>query len=161
MTNDSISYYYKKKTVVLSAVFIFMPLIVLMMLFIRLSPGFSQGGRSLAALLPLVALMLPLVLLILTLPTLVRDIFNLLTKKPAFKLTPDWLVDNFDRRKYKWTDIESIAHTEKKVKLGTGSTAIVFNNKKKTLTVPDIRIEGDAADFVRDLNSYLKKYGKR
>jgi len=152
MTNVKKDYPYARKTVLLSALFMFLPTVVLTMVFIRM-----YQVKPVYALAPA----LPLALIFSALPQLLRDIFNLFSHKPAISLTPDYLVSNIDRRRYKWSDIKTISYKVSKRKTTNGYTEVTFTNNSKPLQIPKLRIAGEPTDFVSDLQAYHKQYARR
>jgi hypothetical protein len=104
---------------------------------------------------------IPLLLILFALPSYIRQIYFLIINKPAIILTEQFLIDNQNMGKYKWSDIKEITY---RFNTGTGRTqlggyaAIILNDSDTTIQIQLGGIKCKRVEFMNTLIDYHKKW---
>src|SRR6478735_7206774 len=145
MSSTDIKYYFSKKTLFFSTLFIVVSVTVLGYLTLKIYPE-----NHLFALAPA----LPLFLFLFILPQQIREIYYYVVSKPALILTKDCLIDNANGHIYNWADIKKITYRRNKGKAPGGHTAIFLKSEEQAIEIPHIRIKCKTTPFIRSLIDY-------
>ena len=95
-----------------------------------------------------------------SLPRHISFLSSIITNRPAVILTTDALIDNINKRTYKWSDIKEITYRRNTGKNAFGGhSAIIFNASDKVIQIPHNAIKCKTTEFLNDLIKYHKKYG--
>ena len=150
MTSTDIEYYFSKKTLFFSTLFIVPCIIGLGYLTLKIYPE-----SRLFALAPA----LPLLLCLGVLPQQLREIYYVIINKPAVVLTKDCLIVNTNGQAYPWADIKKIMYRLNEGKVPGGHTAIFLKGEEKAIEIPHIRIKCKTTPFISKLIDYHVRYG--
>jgi hypothetical protein len=99
------------------------------------------------------------VILAAALPNYFHFMYCSITNRPAVILTKEKLVDNINRKEYKWAEIKEIAIRSNPGKAIGTYTAIILKNSNKVIRIPHNSIKCKTTVFLTDLIDYHKKYG--
>jgi hypothetical protein len=103
----------------------------------------------------------PLLFFIFIIPEYLKTFYYLITNRPALILTEDELVDQFKGKQYKWTEIKKIDLILNEGRVPGGYIALLINNSKKIIRIPDIKLKGKKLDILDGLQLFHVKYGAK
>jgi CRISPR/Cas system endoribonuclease Cas6 (RAMP superfamily) len=97
-----------------------------------------------------------------SLPRYINFLYSALTNRPAIVISEEELIDNINRRTFKWTEIKEITYRRNKGKNAFGGhSAIILNDKNSVIQIPHNAIKCKTTEFLNDLNKYHKKYSNK
>jgi hypothetical protein len=101
---------------------------------------------------------IPLLLFLSILPEYLKTFYFLIRDKPAIIVTKNSLLDNFNQKEYKWSDISRIEYKPNKRGTPGGHTAVYFKKSEKLIRIPDIKLQCKRSDFINTLIDFHRQY---
>jgi len=100
--------------------------------------------------------------LIISLPRYIKFLYSAITNRPAVILNSDALIDNINKRTFKWTEIKEITYRRNKGKNAFGGhSSIILNDSDTVIQIPHNAIKCKTTEFLNDLIKYHKKYNNK
>ena len=101
-------------------------------------------------------------ILVISLPRYINFLYSAITNRPAVIINSDELIDNINKRTFKWTEIKEITYRRNKGKNAFGGhSAIILNDNDTVIQIPHNAIKCTTTEFLNDLIKYHKKYSNK
>jgi len=100
-------------------------------------------------------------ILIISLPRYSNFLYSALTNRPAVVISKDELIDNINKRTFKWTEIKQITYRRNKGKSAFGGHSAIILNDDRVIQIPHNAIKCKTTEFLNDLINYHKKYNNK